>query len=36
MPSVERPLVAANDVERMGPFGRMATVAGHMIWGSSN
>jgi D-alanyl-D-alanine carboxypeptidase (penicillin-binding protein 5/6) len=35
-PPVEMPLIAAADVERMGPFGRMATVAGHMIWGSRN
>ena len=27
---------AATDVDRMGPFGRIATVAGHMIWGSWN
>ena len=33
---VETPLVAAADVERMGPLGRIATVAGHMIWGSWN
>ncbi|MGD9615783.1 MAG: D-alanyl-D-alanine carboxypeptidase family protein [Alphaproteobacteria bacterium] len=33
---VETPLIAANDVGRMGPFGRIATVAGHMIWGSWN
>ena len=31
---VETPLVAAADVDRMGPLGRIATVAGHMIWGS--
>src|SRR3954453_2982911 len=33
---VETPLVAATDLDRMGPFGRIATVAGHMIWGSFN
>jgi D-alanyl-D-alanine carboxypeptidase (penicillin-binding protein 5/6) len=33
---VEMPLIAATDVERMGPFGRIATVAGHLIWGSWN
>jgi D-alanyl-D-alanine carboxypeptidase (penicillin-binding protein 5/6) len=33
---VEASLVAASDVERMGPFGRIATVTGHMIWGSWN
>ena len=32
----EAPLIAAADVERTGPFGRLATVAGHMIWGSWN
>jgi D-alanyl-D-alanine carboxypeptidase (penicillin-binding protein 5/6) len=31
---VEAPLVAANAVDRLGPLGRMAMVAGHMIWGS--
>jgi D-alanyl-D-alanine carboxypeptidase (penicillin-binding protein 5/6) len=34
MPDAEAPLYAAADVPRMGPFGRMAVVAGHMIWGS--
>ena len=33
MQPVEAPLVAAADVDRMGPFGRIATVAGHMVWG---
>jgi serine-type D-Ala-D-Ala carboxypeptidase (penicillin-binding protein 5/6) len=33
---VETPLIAATDVDRMGPFGRIATVAGHMIWGNWN
>ena len=33
MTPAETPLVAAADVERMGPLGRIATVAGHMIWG---
>ena len=33
---VEMPLIAAADVARMGPFGRIATVAGHMIWRRSN
>jgi D-alanyl-D-alanine carboxypeptidase (penicillin-binding protein 5/6) len=32
----EKPLVAATDVERLGPIGRIAGVAGHMIWGSWN
>jgi serine-type D-Ala-D-Ala carboxypeptidase (penicillin-binding protein 5/6) len=31
---VEAPLVAANAVDRLGPLGRMAMVAGHMIWGN--
>ena len=34
MSDVDAPLYAAADVPRMGPFGRMAVVAGHMIWGS--
>src|SRR4051794_17058059 len=33
---VEMPLVAATDVTRMGPLGRIAAVAGHMIWRRSN
>jgi D-alanyl-D-alanine carboxypeptidase (penicillin-binding protein 5/6) len=33
VPPVEAPLHAAADVDRLGPFGRMATVAGSMIWG---
>jgi D-alanyl-D-alanine carboxypeptidase (penicillin-binding protein 5/6) len=32
MAPVERPLEAAEGVERLGALGRMATVAGHMIW----
>ena len=31
---VETPLVAAGGVERLGPVGRAAMVAGHMVWGS--
>src|SRR5207247_7277205 len=31
--TVEVPLVAGATVERLGPFGRMAMVAGHLIWG---
>jgi D-alanyl-D-alanine carboxypeptidase (penicillin-binding protein 5/6) len=31
---IEKPLQAANGVDRLGAFGRMAMVAGHMIWGS--
>ncbi len=30
---IEAPLVAATDVDRMGPFGRMAMVAANLIWG---
>ncbi len=33
MATVEAPLYASNDVPRMGPFGRMAMVAAHLIWG---
>ncbi|MGE0257381.1 MAG: D-alanyl-D-alanine carboxypeptidase family protein [Alphaproteobacteria bacterium] len=36
MAPMETPLVAAADVERLGPLGRIAGVAGHMIWGSWN
>lgn len=36
MEPVEAPLIAATDVERMGPLGRIATVAGHLVWGSWN
>ena len=36
MAPAETPLVAAADVERLGPLGRIAGVAGHMIWGSWN
>jgi D-alanyl-D-alanine carboxypeptidase (penicillin-binding protein 5/6) len=32
-PSVEVPLVAAASVERMNPFGRIATLAGYLVWG---
>jgi serine-type D-Ala-D-Ala carboxypeptidase (penicillin-binding protein 5/6) len=34
MPAVETPLYATSNVERMGPFGRMAMVAAHLIWGT--
>ena len=34
MAPVEAPLLAASEVERLGPFGRVATVAAQMIWGS--
>jgi D-alanyl-D-alanine carboxypeptidase (penicillin-binding protein 5/6) len=30
--TVEVPLLAASSVDRMGPFGRMAMVAAHLIW----
>lgn len=33
---VEKPLVAATDIDRLGPLGRIAGVAGHLIWGSWN
>ena len=34
MARVETPLIAAAGVDRMGPLGRMATVAAHLIWGN--
>jgi D-alanyl-D-alanine carboxypeptidase (penicillin-binding protein 5/6) len=30
---VEAPLLAATGVDRLGPIGRAAMVAGHLIWG---
>jgi D-alanyl-D-alanine carboxypeptidase (penicillin-binding protein 5/6) len=33
VPSVETPLVAAANVGRMGPLGRVATLAGYLVWG---
>ena len=33
VPSVEAPLVAAASVERMNPWGRVATLAGYLVWG---
>jgi D-alanyl-D-alanine carboxypeptidase (penicillin-binding protein 5/6) len=30
---VEAPLVAQANVERMNPFGRIATLAGYLVWG---
>ena len=30
---VEAPLVAAADLERMNPWGRIATLAGYLVWG---
>ena len=32
--AVETPLLTAARVERLGPLGRAAAVAGHMVWGS--
>jgi D-alanyl-D-alanine carboxypeptidase (penicillin-binding protein 5/6) len=32
--NVEVPLYAAADVERIGTLGRMATMAGYLIWGA--
>jgi len=32
-PAVESPLVAAASVERMNTFGRIATLAGYLVWG---
>jgi D-alanyl-D-alanine carboxypeptidase (penicillin-binding protein 5/6) len=34
MAQVEAPLIAAADVDRMGPLGRMAMVAARLIWGN--
>ena len=31
--SVEAPLIAAASVERMNPWGRVATLAGYLVWG---
>lgn len=33
---LEAPLVAAARVDRLGPFGRMAAVAGNWIWGETH
>jgi serine-type D-Ala-D-Ala carboxypeptidase (penicillin-binding protein 5/6) len=33
---IEIPLVATQEVERLGPLGRMAAVAGHLLWGRKN
>jgi D-alanyl-D-alanine carboxypeptidase (penicillin-binding protein 5/6) len=33
IPPIETPLVAAADVGRMGPIGRVATLAGYLVWG---
>jgi serine-type D-Ala-D-Ala carboxypeptidase (penicillin-binding protein 5/6) len=34
MARIETPLIAAARVDRMGPLGRMAMVAAHLIWGN--
>jgi D-alanyl-D-alanine carboxypeptidase (penicillin-binding protein 5/6) len=34
VPVIERPLYAAASVARIGPIGRMATLAGYLIWGN--
>jgi D-alanyl-D-alanine carboxypeptidase (penicillin-binding protein 5/6) len=34
MPPIERPLFAATDVAPIGTIGRMATLAGYLIWGN--
>jgi serine-type D-Ala-D-Ala carboxypeptidase (penicillin-binding protein 5/6) len=31
--TIEAPLVAADSVERMNPLGRIATLAGYLVWG---
>ncbi len=33
---IEIPLVATQEVDRLGPLGRMAAVAGHLLWGRKN
>jgi D-alanyl-D-alanine carboxypeptidase (penicillin-binding protein 5/6) len=33
VPPVEAPLIAAASVERMNPWGRVATLAGYLVWG---
>jgi serine-type D-Ala-D-Ala carboxypeptidase (penicillin-binding protein 5/6) len=33
LPPIEAPLIAAADVGRMGPVGRVATLAGYLVWG---
>lgn len=34
LPSTEAPLVAAAGVDRMDPLGRIATLAGYLVWGN--
>ncbi|MBV8131509.1 MAG: D-alanyl-D-alanine carboxypeptidase, partial [Alphaproteobacteria bacterium] len=33
MTPVEAPLIAATSIERMNPWGRIATLAGYLVWG---
>jgi D-alanyl-D-alanine carboxypeptidase (penicillin-binding protein 5/6) len=33
VPPVEAPLIAAANIERMNPWGRVATLAGYLVWG---
>jgi hypothetical protein len=30
---VEAPLIAGASIERMNPLGRIATLAGYLVWG---
>ena len=34
VPTTEVPLVAAVSVDRMDPLGRIATLAGYLVWGN--
>jgi serine-type D-Ala-D-Ala carboxypeptidase (penicillin-binding protein 5/6) len=34
VPATEAPLVAAAKVDRMDPLGRIATLAGYLVWGN--
>ena len=33
---IEIPLVATQEVDRLGPLGRMAAAAGQLLWGKKN
>jgi D-alanyl-D-alanine carboxypeptidase (penicillin-binding protein 5/6) len=33
VPAMEAPLIAAESVERMNALGRIATLAGYLVWG---
>ena len=33
MPAMEAPLIAAESVDRMNALGRIATLAGYLVWG---